>query len=114
MAAVHAHSITHRDLNPNNILLDGTTTAMVTDFGIATSEMTKSCTSAHGQGIARYNAPETFSGRWPPSLDVYSFGVIVWQVTTIFLFLHVCHLKKNTEWWDLIAVLTLTHHWYRN
>ena len=89
MSAVHAHAIIHLDLKPDNILLAFDGTPWITDFGLATSSnATSFSNSAGGRGTQQYMAPELFRSKrrggaiTSPKADVYSFGVLSWQVLT--------------------------------
>ena len=89
MVAVHAHEIIHLDLKPENILLGEDDSPSITDFGLATSANEASFSnSAGGRGTLQYKAPELFRRKKnggalvSRSADVYSFGVLAWQVAT--------------------------------
>tara|TARA_R110002072_G_scaffold10621_3_gene49463 strand:- start:154 stop:2085 length:1932 start_codon:yes stop_codon:yes gene_type:complete len=87
MAALHAAGILHRDLKPANVLLGAPgPTAKVADFGLAldlegSETLTKSGTML---GTPAYMAPEAMSGARvrDPRADVYSLGVLAYELTT--------------------------------
>jgi len=74
---LHAQRIVHRDLKPDNILLQGATPRLA-DFGI--SRVITSKYSEHAVGTLPYQAPETFKGRYIEQTDLWSAGVIFYQL----------------------------------
>jgi eukaryotic-like serine/threonine-protein kinase len=85
LAFAHRAGIVHRDVKPQNVLLNGDGKAKVTDFGIARSldvehGMTKTGTVL---GTSNYIAPEQASGDIvSPQTDVYSLGVVLFELLT--------------------------------
>jgi hypothetical protein len=84
--AVHAHRIVHRDLKPGNVLFDAAGRAVLTDFGLARPEEAEPLTSEGvALGTPSYMAPEQAAGqrdRVGPWTDLYSLGVILYQMVT--------------------------------
>jgi eukaryotic-like serine/threonine-protein kinase len=83
LADAHAAGIVHRDLKPSNVIFDEHGHAKLTDFGIARSSRETTMTEAGAcLGTAGYMAPEQALGETSvgPAADVYSFGVILFQM----------------------------------
>ena len=79
----HAQGVVHRDIKPSNILVDKQGNAYLTDFGIAkVLEGTANLTGSAMLGPPAYMAPEqTLSKPVTPQTDVYSLGVMLYEVT---------------------------------
>ena len=77
--------IVHRDLTPNNILLSCELEAKITDLGVAKVMKTdKQKTMTKVPGTPDFMAPEALIARplYGPSLDVFSYGGVILNVTT--------------------------------
>ena len=77
--------IVHRDLTPNNILLSYRLEAKITDLGVAKVMKTeKQKTMTKLPGTPDFMPPEALSVRpvYGPSLDVFSYGGVILNVTT--------------------------------
>ena len=88
LAAIHAAGIIHRDIKPNNIILDGAGAHVrlwITDFGLARALAGDSTLSDRGTvaGTPSYIAPELLQGNSPSQAsDLYAFGVVMHEVFT--------------------------------
>jgi WD40 repeat protein/tRNA A-37 threonylcarbamoyl transferase component Bud32 len=75
---LHEQKIIHRDLKPDNILLQRETPRLA-DFGIARVIKTDSYSKAI-TGTFAYMAPEAFDGKRNEQTDIWSVGVILYQM----------------------------------
>ncbi len=87
LSAMHRNNIIHRDIKASNIMIEEETgKAVIIDFGIAKDIMggTKLTTTGALLGSPAYMAPEQFidSSNVTPSLDIYSFGVVLFEMLT--------------------------------
>ena len=89
LSAAHAVSVIHRDIKPDNILLEGTRgRVMVTDFGIAKALSSSSGATLTGAGVAigtpSFMSPEQAAGEREIDgrSDLYSLGIVSYQMLT--------------------------------
>lgn len=80
MEYVHSRSVIHGDLNSTNVLISADGTAKVSDLGISRMYGGVAMqTSSHG--TVTHMPPELlFQRDLSPATDVYSFGVLVWEL----------------------------------
>jgi eukaryotic-like serine/threonine-protein kinase len=84
LAAAHAHHIVHRDVKPQNVLIDEEGSAKVTDFGIARS-LDEDGLTADGRvlGTTDYVSPEQALGHdVTGQSDLYSLGIVLYEMLT--------------------------------
>lgn len=96
VAAAHHQGITHRDLKPDNVMIDEQGRLKVLDFGIAKVEQTTSDdkdetadiaaeATAEGSliGTVAYMSPEQAQGQpVGPTSDVFSLGIVLYEMAT--------------------------------
>jgi eukaryotic-like serine/threonine-protein kinase len=75
---LHSRNIVHRDIKPANILLQGDTPRLA-DFGISRA-MNTSTVSSVVVGTDSYMAPEAFDGKRNVQTDIWSVGVVLYQL----------------------------------
>jgi eukaryotic-like serine/threonine-protein kinase len=83
LSFAHGQGLIHRDVKPQNVLLNGDGQAKVTDFGIARSLDVKHGMTQTGTvlGTSDYIAPEQAQGqRVDEHTDVYSLGVVLYEM----------------------------------
>jgi eukaryotic-like serine/threonine-protein kinase len=80
----HANGIVHRDIKPQNILIDNYGKVKVTDFGIATALSATSLTQTNAMlGSVHYLSPEQARGGIATKKsDIYSLGIVMFELLT--------------------------------
>jgi serine/threonine protein kinase/tetratricopeptide (TPR) repeat protein len=84
LAEAHKLGTVHRDLKPQNIMIDKDGNARIMDFGIARSLKEKGITGAGVMiGTPEYMSPEQVEGKEiDQRSDIYSLGVILYEMVT--------------------------------
>jgi serine/threonine protein kinase/tetratricopeptide (TPR) repeat protein len=86
LAAAHAENVVHRDLKPQNILVDKNDQVYISDFGLAKSfaEGAVGMTQAGALlGTPRYMSPEQVEGKPTDGRsDIYAYGLILYEMVT--------------------------------
>ena len=84
LAEAHRLGVVHRDLKPQNIMIDREGNVRIMDFGIARSAKVKGMTGAGVVvGTPEYMAPEQFEGKEADARsDIYALGVVLYEMVT--------------------------------
>jgi serine/threonine-protein kinase len=84
LSFAHARGLVHRDVKPQNVLLNDDGQAKVTDFGIARSLDVHGVTQTGTVlGTSDYIAPEQARGqKVDPKTDIYSLGAVLYELLT--------------------------------
>jgi serine/threonine-protein kinase len=79
----HRHGVVHRDLKPQNVIVDDEGKATVTDFGIARAGASEITQAGSVMGTPHYLSPEQAQGQAVTAVsDLYSVGVILYEALT--------------------------------
>jgi serine/threonine-protein kinase len=82
LSVAHARNMVHRDIKPQNVLIDEEGRAKLTDFGIS-RQLEQAGVTATGRvlGTTDYVAPEQAMGKGAdPRSDIYSLGVVLYEM----------------------------------
>ena len=84
LAAAHARQVLHRDLKPQNILVDRDDHVHISDFGLAKSLEAEGMTGTGALvGTPHYMSPEQVKGETADQrADIYALGVILYELLT--------------------------------
>jgi serine/threonine protein kinase len=75
----HQQNVIHRDVKPENLLLNSRNELILSDFGIAILQQTQQSSAKGIAGTPLYMAPEQFRGSSLPASDQYALGIMVYE-----------------------------------
>ena len=79
----HSKDVLHRDIKPDNLLLDQQGEVWITDFGLAKLTRQQSMTQTGDLlGTPQYMAPECFEGQFDRRSEIYSVGLTLFEMLT--------------------------------
>lgn len=83
LSVAHRHDIIHRDIKPQNIMVQPDGNIKVMDFGIARAKNSHLTTDNNVLGTAHYVSPEQTQGKvLGPTSDIYSLGIVMYEAAT--------------------------------
>merc|ERR1719220_791602 len=118
LAFMHDQHFIHRDLKPQNIMLEDrdSSSIKIIDFGLAELFQEDQKTTHTFGGTFLYMAPETFHMNITKKTDIWSAGVILYNlITGDYPFLATWPLPpgKDLDWWQAETKKIIEHQPYQ-
>lgn len=85
LAYCHDHGIIHRDVKPQNVVINDKGDLCLTNFSLVEPTVSNKLTitlTGSGECLPAYIAPEVWNGKYSPAIDQYSFGVMLYELLT--------------------------------
>lgn len=83
LSVAHGLDIIHRDIKPQNIMVQPDGNVKVMDFGIARAKNSVNTKTSAVLGTAHYISPEQAQGKeLSPASDIYSLGIVLYEAAT--------------------------------
>lgn len=74
----HSKNITHRDIKPDNIMIDDELNATLIDFGLSKLKSKNGFKSIIGSPL--YMSPEVYDGKYNNKCDIWALGVLIYHM----------------------------------
>ncbi|MEM8679713.1 MAG: serine/threonine-protein kinase, partial [Planctomycetota bacterium] len=85
LATAHQHELVHRDVKPENTLLESDGRVRLSDFGLALTQQNRQKAGSNLSGTVPYMAPEQVRGEsesYDHRVDVWALGVVLYEMLT--------------------------------
>jgi len=113
ISCMHDHGIIHRDIKPQNLLLDNKYKLKITDFGLSKIDPTGNSTMKMNDwhvGTRGYQAPEILLRRdYDKKVDVFAMGVVLFILLGGYPPFE--HARESDKWYQFIATKKYKNFW---